>query len=498
MNRHFITVLGTSLYTDCIYEVEGTDFGYRTPFVQMAVLRYIMPVCSEGDRITVLLTEKAEEMNWRTRAYTEAERRRPAMKNMQPAAGEQKTGLRELLKREYPDIPIESVRIKEGRNKAETDEIFEAIYGVIRSEETVYFDFTHGLRNLPMQALTVIHYAKVLKDIQVGGMYYGAFELGERREDGEYYVNLLDMSACSTILDWTSAAESFIKGGSSNQLKDLYKETVKPRKEQKNATQMINRLCDLTSCLNTGRGKYDKNDTNEKKSIQTAYDKFHDYYEKMCEDEQPVSDAPLLRLLDHIRGDVNIFDRKYWIEKEGRRIELENTATGMAAVQWAIDKNLTQQGFTALEETIKTWLCESYEIPAGDKEERDGIVGRTLKFMANQQIRKIHPSGGSKEEELSRGALKDRLLAEFLMDPGFEKRESEEKERYLKKIERMVMNLSEELLDVSSAVSDQRNSLNHFGFQMHPAGYDKLQKNLVKRFEELQEIMKQDGVHITF
>ena len=36
---------------------------------------------------------------------------------------------------------------------------------------------------------------------------------------------------------------------------------------------------------------------------------------KMCEDEQPVSDAPLIRLLDHIRGDVNIFSRKYWMEK---------------------------------------------------------------------------------------------------------------------------------------------------------------------------------------
>ena len=83
---------------------------------------------------------------------------------------------------------------------------------------------------------------------------------------------------------------------------------------------------------------------------------------------------------------MNIFDRKYWIEKEGRRIELENTATGMAAVQWAIDKNLTQQGFTALEETIKTYLCEAYEIPAGDRAERDGIVGRTLKFLANQQL----------------------------------------------------------------------------------------------------------------
>ncbi len=488
MCRHFITVLGTSLYTDCIYEVEGTDFAYRTPLVQMAVLRYIMPVCSEGDRITVLLTERAEEMNWRTRAYTEAERRHPAMKNRQPAAGEQKIGLKELMEREYPDLPIESVRIKEGRNKAETDEIFEAIYGVIRPKETVYFDFTHGLRNLPMQALTVIHYAKALKDIQVGGMYYGAFELGERREDGKYYVNLLDMSACSTILDWTSAAESFIKGGSSSQLKDLYKETVKPRKEQKNATQMINKLCDLTNCLNTGRGKYDKNDKNEKKSIQTAYNKFHDSYEKMCEDEQPVSDAPLIRLLDHIRGDVNIFSRKYWMEKEGGRIELENTATGMAAIQWAIDKNLTQQGFTALEETIKTWLCEAYGIPAGDKAERDGIVGRTLKFMANQQLSQTSQSDGNKE------AVKEKLLAEFHADPDFEKRDAEEKEDYLKKIEEMAMNLSEKLLDVSSAVSDQRNSLNHFGFQKYPAGYDKLQKNLEKRYKELKEIMEQDGV----
>ncbi len=28
MSIHFITVLGTSLYTNCVYEIEGTDFAY--------------------------------------------------------------------------------------------------------------------------------------------------------------------------------------------------------------------------------------------------------------------------------------------------------------------------------------------------------------------------------------------------------------------------------------------------------------------------------------
>lgn len=65
-----------------------------------------------------------------------------------------------------------------GMNREEMDQIFEAMYAVIESGETIIFDFTHGLRNIPMQALTIIHYAKALKHISIRGMFYGAFELG--------------------------------------------------------------------------------------------------------------------------------------------------------------------------------------------------------------------------------------------------------------------------------------------------------------------------------
>ena len=111
-----------------------------------------------------------------------------------------------------------------------------------------------------------------------------------------------------------------------------------------------------------------------------------------------------------------------------------------------------------------------------------------MKFLANQQLSRTSQSDENKE------TVKEKLLAEFHTDPDFEKRDAEEKEDYLKRIEEMAMNLSEKLLDVSSAVSDQRNTLNHFGFQKNPAGYDKLQKNLVKRYEELKEVMERDGV----
>ena len=94
----------------------------------------------------------------------------------------------------------------------------------------------------------------------------------------------------------------------------------------------------------------------------------------MRKGEKQISEIPLLRLFDKIEEDVKIFDRKCYVIKDDRKVYLENTATGMAAVQWAINKSLTQQGFTALEETIKTYICEACQIPTDEELFRDTIV----------------------------------------------------------------------------------------------------------------------------
>lgn len=494
MNIHFITVLGTSLYTNCTYEIEGTDFVCNTSFAQMAALKYIASAHGRCGKITVFVTENSEEKNWKTREYTEDEKKMLAGRQIELRPNEAKIGLKEMLEKEFPDTEIKSIKIREGRNKEEIDEIFESMYDAILPDETVYFDFTHGLRNIPMQALTVIHYAKILKNIQVGGMYYGAFELGEKGDDGFLHVNLLDMSACSAILDWTSAAEAFIKGGSSNQIEKLYKERVKPGKEEMYITRTQKSLYDLTNCLNTSRGKAGGS---AKSSIQKAYSFFKENYRKMREGGHKISERPLLRLLDKIEEDVEIFGRECYLVREGRKICLKNTATGMAAVEWAIRKGLTQQGFTALEETIKTYICEAYEIPAEEELERDIIMGSTVKFMATQcnNARKEQKKSAQDEKLLpDTESLKKRRRQELLADSRFMKLENQERELYIKKAEEMIDNLPLEFVNLTSDVAKYRNTLNHFGFQKNEIDYGKLQSKLQELYEKMREIMEKEQV----
>ncbi len=41
--------------------------------------------------------------------------------------------------------------------------MFSEIYDVIDEGEEIYFDITHGLRNIPMLVMAILEYAKVTK-----------------------------------------------------------------------------------------------------------------------------------------------------------------------------------------------------------------------------------------------------------------------------------------------------------------------------------------------
>lgn len=130
--RHFIAVLGTNFYTDCVYQVKEEGFSYKTPYAQLAVLKHVMPDAAEGDRITILLTERAEQENWLDRDYRERELQILGDRGVLVRPGEKKTGFRKILQEEYPQIPAETVRIREGRNREELDEIFEKMYASVQ------------------------------------------------------------------------------------------------------------------------------------------------------------------------------------------------------------------------------------------------------------------------------------------------------------------------------------------------------------------------------
>ena len=473
-NRHFITVLGTNFYTDCVYQIKEDGFSYKTPYAQLAVLKYVMPNPAMRDRITILLTDQAKRENWLDRDYSTREIGILAGRGVQILPGEKKTGFQKILKAEYPQTPIEVIRIREGRSREELDEIFEKMYGAAQPGETIYFDITHGLRSIPMQVLTVIHYAKALKEIEVGGIYYGAYEIGEDREDGLRYVDLLDMSMCSKILDWTSAAESFVKGGSSNQIWKL-KESGRDVSELERLA--LKSLHDLTSCLNTCKGK---SNVSSEKSIRKAYEDFRMHYDQLCESHTGISEAPLLRLFERIENDLDVFRQRLFFLKDDRRIYLSCTATGMAAVDWAVRKNLPQLGFTALKETIVTYMCERYQVPAEDRTVRNTTVWDILRDMSVQY---------ETLEKRGNVSIDRKWFCEHkLMTTP-----------YKAELSRMIMEIPEELLCVTARIMRFRDALNDFGFSENETENDvltwrEIQEQLRDFQGTLRRIMEEQGV----
>ena len=184
MSKLFVTVLGVNKYSDCIY-YQG-DKSFRTPFIQEALINLLYQVKDE-DKILdidykyklqdfdmkILLTEKALKINY---------------------YGENK--LKSIL--EKYNITPELVIIPEGKTSDELWDIFDKVSKTIdetanklnsdKNTLDVNIDITHSLRNIPMQIVVAMNYLTLFNNINLEGIYYGAFELGEFHIDDNLFT----------------------------------------------------------------------------------------------------------------------------------------------------------------------------------------------------------------------------------------------------------------------------------------------------------------------
>ena len=453
MRKHFMAVLGTGRYSECEYVFEGK--GVITPYIQIGVLEMCVGKITKEDRISIFITEKAKESNW---------------------IGEGK--LEELLQEKYPDINIEAVPIVEGRTPEELDTLFDSIYNQISENEEVYFDITHGLRNIPMQVLAILNYARVLKNIKIAGIYYGAYELKTKEEGDMFFKSpVFDLKKYSDTLNWTSAAEAFVNTGNCKMMKNLHNEKSRQiqkmwavetnaekkkmleteRDEYKKIGKVLEGLNDLTSCLNTGRGKNfpDLKGKNAQCSIKGAYQEFADGMKDIDKDD-----------LDKIKQLKPLFQK---VQEDIAEFEKAKTdgEVGIAAAKWALDKKLTQQGYTALEETIKTVVCEEYGIPAENEHGRDRIVGSCIKTFAA----KIGEFKGDREKIYEEWRTN---YTRGLSDESIEKGKE------------IIFTISKKYAQLAYNVSQVRNNMNHIGFQNDSRSYMKLEDSYKKHYEEFK------------
>ena len=481
MGRHFISVLGTGMYSETNYCYEGKNV--KTPFVQEALLDMLFEEAKPGDKVSIFLTDQAKEKNWESREYTEKEREN-AEKNGR-VLPEISVGLKEILTPKYGKILAEEEKcmLPLGGTEEELWKIFHVILDSIEENEEVYIDITHSLRNIPIQMLAVIFYARTLKSIQVQGIYYGAFEV--KTEEGTPIFNLRTFL---DVLDWSQAAKSFIKYGDSDQIYELCQEQQKVyREKMRDLLYTVKELNLFTHDLETSRGYYDVQlERKCKASALGTYKRYKKAYTKLLDidAEKQEGETKQASIIAPMEGLLNCIDRSI----ENFDVDT-NLDLGMEAVRWAIEKKKTQQGFTALEETIKTFLCCHYGLNEAAEEDRDWISKNICRYLNLNYVKT------KKERKVSEDECRRILFEQWMHDA--ENGRFNEIESKREKVYNMFLTIPEELFKLIPSIGDKRNSMNHFGYSN---SYKFSSKNLevdlselYQKFVEIKQRMEEGG-----
>ncbi len=126
----------------------------------------------------------------------------------------------ELCEKLAGKIVPEAVEIPWGGKSDELWTIFDRVVESVDEGEEVLFDITHGFRSLPFVVFLAVAYLRVVKNIRVRGVVYGAFEA----RDSEGRAPVFDLSPFLSLLDWLAAVHLFRRSGSAGDLARLLKD----------------------------------------------------------------------------------------------------------------------------------------------------------------------------------------------------------------------------------------------------------------------------------
>ena len=340
----FISFLGTGRYKECVYTYNQKTSGV-VKFVQEALIQLIIPTLGENCQCYFFLTKKA---------YNEHHEE-----------------LNRILKR-YPGLDYELVtNIPDGVSEDEIWEIFKKVFSKIQDSDILHLDITHGFRSLPMLALTLTNYAKSLKNIQVGGIYYGAFEvLGpgydiDQRipEPSERKVPILDLTPFSDIQNWASAGNNFFKLGNSSTIIELAKEginsaaltTKKKNKLNEKFRKFAQNLAAFSLSFSTCRGELII-EANHVQQLKLTISDIKDDLSNIP------SYSPLMDILDEISDKLSEYNER----------SVENLYT---AVKWCIESQQLQPAATLLQEGFVSVILNNFELDIHDKVYRKTVNG---------------------------------------------------------------------------------------------------------------------------
>lgn len=435
----FISVLGTGFYGECIYKFNGFCSS-NTRFIQKATLEMLTSGASwtSEDHGYILLTDGARINNWSVKD------------NVRTNVAESYIGLKESIEDLHLSFPVDGVSIPVGNDENEIWQIFETLFDKLQIGDELYFDITHGFRYLPMLLLVLGNYAKFIKNVTIKSITYGNYE-ARKKADGNDVAPIIDVTAFSTLQNWTAAASDLLNHGDAaklaecgnDQLKPILKETKGKDEAAVNLRTFCANLTSFTDNVRFCRGM-DIFSGSDQLKLQDCLMNIDGKYLK-----------PLLPLLGMVDDFVSRF----------RKASAENM---LIAAEWSVRFGNWQAAITLLEEGIVSFFCVRHKISPDDSNGRK-IVNRALK--------------------------KKQLLFDGKADEYMQ-----ESDEFEKKVDDV---LSDELLTFGLArdfsnLSDVRNDVNHAGMRSFkkPMQVKKIKSNIDKCLVKMKNLTNTDSCNI--
>ncbi len=311
--RVFVTFLGIGNP----YSKEG-ELGYASltytfedgsqsisPFAQVSTVEWIQP--QNIDKYIVLLTKESEVKHW------------------------------DALKADWLTLgvnldQVQTIQISTDQSKEAQWDWFKQLFHYIEREDTLYFDFTHGFRSVPILFSTAIGFLQKSKRIALQHAFYGYLE-DKDKATGQ----IIDMVDFYRINDWADGVASLVQSADPSQLNRL------AEKEQEDSPfqaitdpKLIAALDELTLKLqsvdveNVGLAA---------RKVCTLIAKKH----------QPESNAPDQYLLEMLL-------EKFQLLSSGKfkRYDKPYFQTQLTLIQVLIEHQFLMQAFTAMRELIGT------------------------------------------------------------------------------------------------------------------------------------------------
>ena len=442
MPNLYLSFLGTNDYLPCTYEYRSERIA-NVRFVQEATIRMNCMDWQNQDRVVIFTTQKAFRQNWKDDGH-----RNPETGEKIPVQG-----LETCIKNIEGRFSLDQQLIKDGSNEKEIWEIFTQVFESIRDGDEIIFDITHAFRSIPMLAIVVLNYAKIMKKASLKGIYYGAMEsLGSLSEARKLplekrIVPVMDLSAFDQLMEWSVAADRFLGAGDASQIsrisgRSARAELAQAKESDRSSLHTIRKLAEsfekFTKTLSTCRGR----------DISTVAERL----------KQNLSDCKRLSFnKPHMAGLKTILGK---IEDQINRFPGHFIRDGIQASRWCLEHNLIQQSYTILQETLIT--CFVYGI--GEDPENYRNKNRSLASQAIAIFKENLPYEKWKKE-----ATENKIVIEKFIN---------------------FCKSRPELIKTYINLTGYRNDFNHAGYNEHSRPADKFSKDMPEFLDTIETALE--------